>query len=310
MSQAREGLFRPRRFALACAGGAVLLGLAYLAWAGAPFRYLAINGAAFLIGFSALAIADHFDAASGRWGPALLVGAAAVLLATALLGQPVEGASRWVRVGALFVQPALILLPPMILAFARRSDWLSTAGMIAAAAALAVQPDRAMAGALALGLLALAALRPGRTTFTALAAGIAGFAVTLARPDRLPAAPWVDQILHSAFDLHPLAGLAVVGGSVLLVLPAIVASSRDPANRNVHIVLGAIWSAIVLASALGNYPTPLVGYGGSAIIGYLLCLASLPKLAGKNAAEGSSGRSDSAGPRAGDRVRRAAASSA
>lgn len=310
MSQAQERLFRPRRFAIACAAGAVLLGLAYLALAGAPFHYLAINGAAFLIGFSALAIADHFGTAPGRWNPVLLVGAAALLLATALLGQPVDGAARWVRVGALFVQPTLIVLPPMILAYARASDWVSTAGMIAAAAALAVQPDRAMAGVLAFGLVALAALRPDRATFMAAAAAIAGFTITVARPDRLPAVPYVDQILYSAFDVHPLAGLAVVGGSVLLVLPAIAGWSRDPANRNIHILLGVIWAAIVLASALGNYPTPLVGYGGSAIIGYLLCLASLPKLAGRIAAADASAKSDAAEPRAGDHVRRAAASSA
>ena len=34
---------------------------------------------------------------------------------------------------------------------------------------------------------------------------------------------------------------------------------------------------MLLASALGNYPTPLLGYGGSGILGYLLCLAALPR---------------------------------
>ena len=34
---------------------------------------------------------------------------------------------------------------------------------------------------------------------------------------------------------------------------------------------------LLAAAALGNYPTPLVGYGGSAVIGYLLGLSALPK---------------------------------
>jgi hypothetical protein len=34
---------------------------------------------------------------------------------------------------------------------------------------------------------------------------------------------------------------------------------------------------VLAAAALGNYPTPLVGYGGSAILGYLLCLIGLPQ---------------------------------
>ena len=33
---------------------------------------------------------------------------------------------------------------------------------------------------------------------------------------------------------------------------------------------------LALYTMLGNYPTPLVGYGGSAILGYLLTFAFLP----------------------------------
>lgn len=40
-----------------------------------------------------------------------------------------------------------------------------------------------------------------------------------------------------------------------------------------------------MAAALGNYPTPIVGYGGSAIMGYALSLLALPKLAGNEARE-------------------------
>ncbi len=38
---------------------------------------------------------------------------------------------------------------------------------------------------------------------------------------------------------------------------------------------GACWAAIVVAAAVGAYPTPVVGYGGGAILGYFLCLAAL-----------------------------------
>jgi len=72
----------------------------------------------------------------------------------------------------------------------------------------------------------------------------------------------------------------VTGGLVLLLLPAIVGWFRDPANRESHAVFGAVWLAAILAAALGNYPTPFVGYGASAIIGYALSLLALPKLAG------------------------------
>jgi hypothetical protein len=51
-------------------------------------------------------------------------------------------------------------------------------------------------------------------------------------------------------------------------------------------VFGAAWLAVVAAAALGNYPTPLVGYGGSAILGYLISLIGLPPRAAAAAADG------------------------
>lgn len=109
-------------------------------------------------------------------------------------------------------------------------------------------------------------MRPERHIIVALGASVAGFAATLARADTLPTAPYVDQILYSSFDVHPLAGAAVLAGSVLLLVPATVGWFRDPANREIYTAFGAAWLAGIAAAALGDYPTPIVGYGGSAII--------------------------------------------
>lgn len=276
----RDKIRNPRVVGVACAVGAVVLGMGYLAAAGAPMRYLAINAGAFIVGLILLGLGTRaVPAFQSRPGMITLMMAAA-LLATALLGDQSEGAARWVRLGALSLQPSLVLLPLMLVGFARSRDLVSTLGVIAAAAALAIQPDRAMAGVLAASLAVLAILRRDRLVLAALAAGLAGFAVTLFRPDALPAVPYVDQILYSAFAVHLLAGVAVLAGAVLLVLPAMLGSVYDPANRQVHLVFGGVWLAVLLAAALGNYPTPVVGYGGSAVLGYLLSLTLLPKRAG------------------------------
>jgi hypothetical protein len=271
---------RPRALGIACAIGAVVLGLAYLAVAGAPTRYLGINACALVIGLAMLALLGRTVAAGQRWTDGAIVAMAGALLATALLGSEVDGAARWVNLGGLAIQPSLILLPVMLVAFSRNRSVLATAGIIAAAAAMALQPDRAMAGMLALCLAALAVLRRDRHVVVALAAGVTGVAITLARADTLPAVPYVDQVLYSSFDVHAGAGLAVSGGVALLLVPAIVGWSRDADNRATYAAFGAVWCAAIMAAALGNYPTPIVGYGGSAIIGYALSLLALPKLAG------------------------------
>lgn len=291
---------RPRALGILCAIGAALLGLVYMALAGAPMRYLAINIGALGIGLSMLGMLGHAATADRRWADAAIVTMAGALLATALLGAEVDGAARWVNLAGLAIQPSLILLPVMLVAYARSRSGAATAGIIIAAAAMALQPDRAMAGMLALCVTMLAAIRRDRPTVMAFAAGVTGFIATLIRADTLPAALYVDQVLYSSFDIHAGAGLAVWGGAALMLVPALVGFTRDPHDRVVYAAFGAAWFAAIIAAALGNYPTPVVGYGGSAIIGYVVSLFALPKLAGAPArkaarAEDTADRSSSDG---------------
>tara|TARA_B100002049_G_scaffold236574_1_gene223727 strand:- start:1607 stop:2785 length:1179 start_codon:yes stop_codon:yes gene_type:complete len=278
---------RPRALGIACAIGAVVLGIAYMAIAGAPMRYLGINLGALGIGLTMLALLDRSAAADQPWAGGAIIAMAGALLATALLGSEVEGAERWVSLGGLTIQPSLILLPAMLVAFSCTRSVQATAGIVAAAAAMALQPDRAMAGMLVLCIAVLLLTRRDRHVVVALTASVIGFAATLVRADTLPAAPYVDQILYSSFTIHAGAGLAVSGGLALLLVPAIVGLCRDSENRATYAAFGAVWFAAIMAAALGNYPTPIVGYGGSAIIGYALSLFTLPRRAEVRAAVGS-----------------------
>ncbi len=282
----------PRRLTAICVIGATAMGLMYMALAGAPVRYLMLNTGALAIGFaligSASALARGYSPKPGTVPVAL----AMALLMTSLFGAQVEGATRWVAVGGLFVQSSLLFLPFIAVQFAGSRDRLTMLAVMIAALAVAGQPDRAMSGALAAAMATLVLFRPGRKVVVALAVAVGGFAVTLARPDILPAMPFVDQIYYSSFDVHPLAGMAVLGGAVLMIVPAISGAIYDREHRETYAVFGAVWLAIILAAALGNYPTPIVGYGGSAIIGYVICLLALPN----STTAGRSGVSDCTSP--------------
>ena len=261
-----------RTWGIVCAVGATAIGAAYLAAAGAPSHYVAIQLAALGIGLAAIAVLARIPGSfSERFSAPALVLLGTLLLATALVGASVDGAARWVKLGAVYVQTSLVVLPAMLLLFARSPGRLGVAAMALAALALALQPDRAMAGAFAVGLAVLALLRAERLTIAAALCGLGAFVGALAQPDALPAFPFVDRILFTSFDVHPLVGAAVVAGALALLLPALAGGERDR-----RWVFGATWLAIVSAAALGNYPTPLVGYGGSAVLGYLLSVALLP----------------------------------
>ena len=269
----------PRRIGIASAITAVLLGLVYMVIGGAPLSYIGVNVGALLAGLLVLAVVSRMATEDGRWSGVTTLSFGLVLLATALVGDRVEGAARWVDLGVLFVQPSLIMLPVMIIGFARARNNVSMVGLIVAAAALAIQPDRAMAGMLLAGLAVLTAIHRDRYTVPALVASVIGFAATLAQADTLPAVPFVDQILYTSFDVSLIAGAAVLGGSILLVVPAIIGGAYDADNSQTYCVFGAVWLAAIAAAALGNYPTPVVGYSGGAVLGYVLSLAILPKVA-------------------------------
>lgn len=278
MTMTIDGLIKsPRAVGIACAVGATGLGIAYMGAAGAPAQYIFMNAAALVIGLILLAAigrtAGNVQAPAGS--VPLLAGS--ILLATALFGSAADGATRWVHVGSIALQPSLILLPLLVMAFSRQRNIVGMAGVGIAACALALQPDRAMAGVLAASLAMLLLLKPDRAVLGGLAAASLAFVATLLRPDTAPVSPYVDQIFFSAFDVHILAGLAVAFGAGLLIVPAGFLARGG--HRETCAVFGVTWLGIVAAAALGNYPTPLVGYGGSAILGYLLSLAVLPKTA-------------------------------
>lgn len=286
-------LKRPRTVGIACAFAATCLGIFYMIAAGAPARYIIVNAAAFLLGVVALrGLAQGVQ--TRRFTSIVMIASGLSLIATAMFGASVDGASRWTWFGPLSVQVSLVVLPLMIMAFARKRYAVGTLAMVLAAVGLALQPDRAMAGVLALGMALLTVMKPERWTAAALAVAVIGFGASVAQPDALPPVPYVDRILFTAFDLHPLAGAAVLLGSLLLLVPAIVGWRGNSDEAHIHLVFGAVWLGCIVAAALGNYPTPVVGYGGSAILGYLLSLSSFPAGVGAVAGETAGKVGDSA----------------
>lgn len=273
----------PRGTGVACALAATGLGVVYMGSAGAPPGYPILNAAAAafgLVGLAALGLAERRGhLAAGPFALALGL----TILAVSLWGVEANGVRRWANLGGLVVQPSLVATPLMLALFTKARDGLSTLGLVIAAAAVAIQPDRGVAGPLAAALIALTVLRPGRRELTALAAAALAFAVTLIRPDASPAVPYVDGVLQTAFDAGWVAGTAVIAGSALLVVPAVVGRRTDPAAT----AFGVMWAGLVAAAALANHPTPLVGYGGSAVVGYLLSLIAFPGGAPAHARKGS-----------------------
>jgi hypothetical protein len=266
----------PRRVAAISAVAAVLIGAVHLHVAGAATAMILVNLASLAVGLALLGGAAVWRGfpESGRGLAAIFM--AGLLVLTTIFGVASHGVVRWVAAGPLMVQSSLILLPALLMMFARKTTPAGTAALVVAAGAVAMQPDRAMAGAVLAGIAMLWLMNRDRPTALVLAASAVGFVATLVQADNLPPVRFTEGVFTQTWQVHPLLGIAVAAGGAILLLPAAAfgANNRDAAR--LCAVFGAVWLAIILAALIGNYPTPLVGYGGSAIIGYLLSACMLP----------------------------------
>ncbi len=264
---------------------ACLIGLIYLFVSGAPQTMILINGAALLIGLLlAIAVKLSVRITDSIVTLFAIIGSLS-LFATATVGYAIEDARRWLLLGPFFIQTSLILLPLVALSFARIQSFWTMLAVITAGFAMAVQPDRAMAAMLFAAVAVICWMRPSRWAFTASTFCAIAFLATLFLPDRLPAVPFVDHILWTAFDVNIMVGLSLWIACAALLCPIFLLPRNE--RTVIHLTFVTCWFALIAAAAMGAYPTPIVGYGASAIIGYFLSLIFVQPAAGMRSARDS-----------------------
>jgi hypothetical protein len=267
--------WRLRDLATVCGAVATGMGLIYLSAAGAPAQLLTMNAAALVAGLVlVLSLLGREPMDRPVVGP-VTVAIGVILMLTAALGEEASGARRWASVAQVVLQPSLIGLPLLIVGFARSRDALTATGVVLAVVAMAWQPDRAMAATLVAGIGAVALMTRERLAIGLTGVALIGFAVACLQPDVVPPTPFVDRVYRTALSTGMVAGTAVWLGTAVLLAPAVLGLARDRANRVIYAAFGATWLTVVCAAIAGDYPTPLVGYGGSAIVGYLLATLAL-----------------------------------
>lgn len=264
--------------ALACGAAAMAAGITLMMVEGAPRSYIIVNaltGLAAILAFpflakGAAAVARHAAVAAALLG--------AIILATSLFGAAADGIARWVRLGPVTLQVSFLVLPPLVVLAARLRAAQAAPPILLAAAGLALQPDRAMAAALLAAVAVLAVKDSGRGWLALLGLCAAALVAAFIQPDPMPALPFMDQIIPAAFAAHPALGILIAIGMIMPLLPFAFSLRRSAGDRPDAAVLGALWLMAVIAAILGNFPSPLVGYGASPILGYAISFAFLTGL--------------------------------
>lgn len=236
--------------------------------AGASTSMLVVQAAAGLIAAASIFLMSRVRSAlSFRAQTTIMALSLFVVAATALFGVTMDGATRWIGVGPVLLHTASLVLPVAVWAFATRPASLLTAGLCAAiAVTLAVQPDGGAAVAFALAVVARLWVHRGRLDWVSAAVAVLAAAWAWTRPDSLPAVSYVEEVVSAAFATALLIG--VFAGLMLTLLPApfvFIGLKHDSAAA---LALGALWGGFVLAGIFGNFPTPVIGYGASPLLGW------------------------------------------
>ncbi len=254
---------------------AVALGIAAMVMAGAAqaIGYGILNAGAAILGIIVAAVLLQVPRAAQRW---LAVAAGAGLLATALWGVEIDGIRRWASVGTIQLQPTFMLLPLLLAMYARRhgEPWYAAAVMTAAIA-IAVQPDWSMTLPLMFVAFAVWLTAKTRKAAVVLGASLLAFAATSLQADPLDGVAFVEDVISNGWRIGPFHGALVTLGALSMLAPLLTIRRTDARRRRVVIVFALIWGTLLVASLTGSYPTPLLGYGASAIIGYFLSIIAL-----------------------------------
>ncbi|WP_269715944.1 FtsW/RodA/SpoVE family cell cycle protein [Caulobacter sp. NIBR2454] len=236
--------------------------------------------------------------AAARWAPArdgaqttlVMAVCLGVLILTLLFGITVDGATRWIAIGPLLLHLASIFLPAAVWTFALRPATLPSLLLCAGiAAVLAAQPDGGAAVAFALAVVARLWVHRARLDLASAAVALIAAVWAWTRPDSLLAVSYVEEVVSTAFAALPVVG--VFAGLMLALLPAPFLIAGFKTTSAAPLALGALWGGFILAGIFGNFPTPVIGYGASPLLGWCVSFGLLlAHLAGAKASLSAEGR--------------------
>ena len=255
---------------LALASLAVGAGATFLWNVGALPGMATRNVAAFGIGL-AVGWAAHLLAFRSHGAAVLFSVGTAILALVLIAGIEMEGVRRWLEVGPVVVQPALILSPLLLAIVASREGRHWRVAILLPILLVALQPDAASMLALAAGVAALMASASGlsprgwtgrRLAITAAALGVAVIGLAISGIQTPPPVAFVEGTAGLAALSGPFAGMLHFAAIALMI--AALLSRTNSAG----LALAAYFTVATLAAVFWAFPMPVAGAGPSHLIGF------------------------------------------
>lgn len=224
---------------------------------------------------SLLMITRKFNNTGNRYNQ-LLLPAAIIALILTFANQGMEGVHRWISIGAVKLNVAMIVLPMILLELFQvlKIKGLTYAGVCAFIILLVLffQPDASQLTGFAIPVMIMLSQNTRSKKIRLLTTGVSVLFIALSwiRLDHLPPVNYVEKILMMVADMGGI--WFVLGIISLAILPAPFIFLPPKNAVSVSRYIGCYYIVILLSTLFGNFPVPLMGYGISPIVGYYIPL--------------------------------------
>jgi len=189
-----------------------------------------------------------------------------------------HGVHRWVSLGPFLLQPAAIVIPLFLICTGSSPRSVVWIFAFTTVTLLALQPDPASATALLAGMVVRRAFGKERVSafeWTATALLLALVVFSWSRKDPLPQVQHVEGILALARSINPALARGGLISLLVLPLPFVICARAPSCEKATSASLAAYFVVLELVCITGRFPVPIMGYGASLVIGYVLALAWL-----------------------------------
>ncbi len=251
----------------------IAIGSLIMYWNQVPAMIWIQNILCFLLAsIVACVVIKHKSSARTRENKAIVLIPLFFLILT-FLSPGIEGVHRWISLGSLRFNVAIIVMPIILIEIGRillRNE-LKFAVIITAAVILTLvfQPDASQVTGFTIPVLMLLSSKIANTRLRVLLTGIAAIPIVLSWVylDKLPPVEYVERIVWMAANEGVVWMSLGIVSLILLPLPFLF----FPPDNGVLIsrCIGLYYIIIIASTFLGNFPVPLMGYGMSPVLGYL-----------------------------------------
>lgn len=204
-----------------------------------------------------------------------------IVLAASLFGQEAGGARRWLELGVLSVNAAMLVLPAMLVALCGMER--PYPAMLATAAVLCIQPDLSQLTAFTAASAFVLWQKRGRRLWSMGTMLLLGLLLGLCMriPTALEPISYSEGIVAMLGDCSGL--LMALGIAALFAVPSCFAYRYARERRLQFLCLSIYYAGTMLFALFAEYPVPLMGFGLSSIAGYWLMYMLMRPCGGQTA---------------------------